>query len=286
VKRILVSTLVAACFPFLSFSATHYTAVTTTATEGGHSNTFKVESWVDGAHARVVFKGSTAAAGIPEGRYIVTNDGAQTLYMVNPDERSYSRWDINAMLQSAGAAMNAMGGMVNMQVENQHIESATPAPGPEIHGLSTTHYVFDTTYDLVVKVFGMKHRQHVESHEELWTTTELKGTGFAAWLGKHPPKTGNKALDDLVATAFHNVGGMVLKQLTKTTTTDKKGRAQVNTQKMEVTSIEEVKVDPSIFSVPEGYREVPPEAAVAGMQQEEQQDKNEHPSLKSILGAF
>jgi len=288
-KRLFLTAAITVAAPMAALAGTHFTAVTTTTIEGKKPQQYTVESWVEGPKARVVFKGSTEQAGIPKGSYIITTDGARTLYMVNPKDKTYSEWDIDAMLKSAGAALNAVGGMVKMEVENQHIKAQPPAAGPAMHGLPTTHYVFDTSYDLIVKVFGMKHGQHVVSHEELWTTTALEDPGFAAWLRKRPPKTGNKTIDDLVASAFHDVNGMLLKQVVKSTTTDKKGHATVTENTMEVVSLENANVDDSMFTIPSGYREVQPQAAAAGNQQQQQEGQEQHkgkPSLKSILGAF
>jgi len=289
-KKFLIAAALVTSAPVLALAGTHFTAITSTTVEGKKPQQYTVESWVEGPKARMVFKGSSAEAGIPKGNYIITTDGARTLYMVNPKEKTYSRWDIDALLKSAGAAMNAVGGMVKMEVANQKVKATPPAPGPTLHGLPTTHYVFDTSYDLIVKVFGMKHKQHIESHEELWTTTALKDPGFGAWLRKRPPKTGNKTIDDLVAAAFHDVNGMLLKQVTRTTTTDKKGRTNTTDTTMEVVSLEKANVDDSMFKIPAGYREVEPQAAVAGNQQaqKQQQEEQDHgkPSLKSILGAL
>jgi len=289
VKKTLMTVVILALAPLTALAGTHFTAVTTTTMEGKKPNQYTVESWVEGPKARIVFKGSTEQAGISKGNYIITTDGARTLYMVDPKEKTYSKWDIDALLKSAGAALNAVGGMVKMEVQNQHVKAQPPVPGPTIHGLPTTHYVFDTSYDLIVKVFGMKHGQHVVSHEELWTTTALKDPGFAAWLRKRPPKTGNKSIDDLIASAFHDVKGMLLKQVIKTTTTDKKGRTTVTDNTMEVVSLEKANVDDSMFTIPSGYREVQPQTAVAGQQEQRQEQQEQHkgkPSLKSILGAF
>ena len=292
-RKILMTAAIALWAPVAALAGTHFTAVTTTTIEGKKPQQYTVESWVEGPKARMVFKGSTQQAGIPEGNYVITTDGARTLYMVNPKDKTYSKWDIDAMLKSAGAALNAVGGMVKMEVENQHVDAKPPAPGPTMHGLPTTHYVFDTSYDLVVKVFGMRHGQHVVTHEELWTTTALKDPGFAAWLRKRPPKTGNKTIDDLVANAFHDVKGMLLKQVTKSTTTDKKGHATITDNTMEVVSLQKTNVNDSMFKIPAGYTEVAPQAAMAGNQsegqQEQQHQQEQHkgkPSLKSILGAF
>ncbi len=290
-KKILMTAMMVASASVTALAGTHFTAVTTAITDGKEAQQFTVESWVEGPKARMVFKGSTTQAGIPTGSYIISTDGGRTLYMVNPNDKTYSEWDIDAMLKSAGAAMNAIGGVVKMEVANQQVKTQPPAPGASIVGLPTTHYVFDTTYDLIVKVFGMKHGQHVVSHEELWTTTALKDPGFAAWLRKRPPKTGNATIDELVASAFHDVEGMILKQVIKTTTTDKKGRATVTENTMEVVSLEKANVDDSMFTIPKDYREVAPLATAAGAQQDQGQEQGEEehddkPSLKSILGAF
>ncbi len=259
----------------------HFVAENRTEAAGQKPNLFTVEGWVEGDKARVVFKGSSMGAGVPEGSYIISTDGGKTMYLVNPEEKTYSAWDMEAMLQSAGAMMNAMGGVVKMEVRDKKVEAADPVPGGEIAGYPTTKYVFDTSYTMVMKVFGMGKSMHVESHEEIWTTDKLADPGFGAWLRKKPPKTGNADLDALIEAGMKDIDGVVLKQVTRSTSTDPKGKSTTTVSTMEVTTIDETTVDDSMFQIPAGYTEKPlvPEGA-------EQPEGEEQPEMPKGLGGL
>ena len=251
----------------------HFVAENRVETAGKEPQTYTVEGWVEGDKARMVFKGSSMQAGVPEGSYVISTDGGKTLYLVNPEEKTYSRWDMEAMLQGVGTMMNAMGGMMKMEIQDQKVDAAEPVSGGKILGYPTTKYVFDSSYTMVIKVFAMKQEQHVVSHEEIWATTDLADPGFAAWLRKRAPKTGNEDLDALIEAGMKDIEGVVLKQITRAETTDSKGKTTSSVTTMEVTALDETTVDDSMFRIPAGYTEKPllPEGAEQPGDEEEQE---------------
>ena len=101
----LILLLLAAALP--AAAGTHYTAETTTTGPDAEQAT-SVEAWVDGAAAKIVFHESGTPV-LEKGNYIVTTDGGKTLYLVNPEEKAYAEWDLEAMLQMVGSVMQAMG---------------------------------------------------------------------------------------------------------------------------------------------------------------------------------
>ena len=235
----------------------HFTSETRAENEGQQPFTYTVEGWVEGDGAKIVFKDGPRPAGIPEGSYVVSSDGGKTLFLVNPKEKTYSRFDLQAMMGAAGSLMHGMSGVMKMKIEDKKVDAKPPVDGGKILGLPTKKYVFDTSYTLAMSVLGMKHRMHTVTHEEIWATTALTDPGFGAWLSKKPEKTGYPELDELIAMAMHDIEGITLKQVMETTTTDKKGKSQHSTQTTRVTSLEKASVDPAMFTVPSGFTEKP-----------------------------
>ncbi len=258
----------------------HFTSENRVENEGQQPVTYTVEGWVDGDGARIVFKGGTGPAGIPEGNYIVSSDGGKTLFLVDPKEHTYSRFDLEALMGAAGSIMHSLGGVMKMKIEDKNVEAKPPVDGGTMLGFPTRKYVFDTSYTLAMSVLGMKRRMRTKTHEEIWTTMALSDPGFGAWLSKKIQKTGYPELDELIAMAMHDIEGVTLKQATETITTDKKGKAQRSAQTMTVTALEKADVVPSMFEVPAGYSEkpwmaqgMPPQGAGSDGQQEEKEER-------------
>lgn len=236
------------------FAGVQYTAVTTTETEGqrGQQRTV-VESWVDGPKAKVLFRDSDTP-GMTEGRYVLTKDGGQTLYLVDPQEKTYAEWDLQAMLSALGSMMEAMGPMMDFQIDDVQVEELAKEPGPSMHGLSTTHSRYRTTYTMTIKVMGMGRANSVESVQDVWTTDALGDAGMGVWL-RNRPTTGFDEVDELMEAEMGKVQGFPLKSVTRSTTTGQKGkRSSTTTTTMEVTELDRsASIPASTFEIPEGY---------------------------------
>lgn len=237
-------------------AAIHYRATTTLETEGQKPQRTEVEAWVDGPNAKIVFAESGAPM-LEAGQYLLTRDGGQTLLLVDPEEKTYAEWDLDAMLQAFGAIMQSIQPLVNLTIDDVEVTPAGSEPGGEIHGLPTTHSTWRTAYDLTIKVFGMGRASHVESVQETWSTTELSDAGLGIWLRK-APATGFAEIDELVAAETKTLQGFPLKTVTSTTTTGQKGKRESTSRTtMEVTSLDRAAAAPEGgFEVPAGYSPV------------------------------
>ena len=79
-----------------AFAGIHYKS--TTHTDGSSKvGDAQVEGWVSGAKARVDFRESGNPVA-KKGSYLITKDGGKTVYLVNPEEKSYALWDLKAMI--------------------------------------------------------------------------------------------------------------------------------------------------------------------------------------------
>lgn len=283
-RSITRSTLLLTAFAVLAAAparaAIHYQAQTTVAAEGQKPQRTQVDAWVDGANAKVVF----AEAGVPtfeKGQYLLTNDGGQTLYLVDPEEKTYAEWDLEAMLQAFGAIMQSIQPLVNLKIDNVEVTKVAEEAGGTLHGLPTTHATFRSEYDMTIRVFGMSRASHVESVQETWSTSELSDAGLGIWL-RNVPTTGFEDLDRLVAAEMQTVQGFPLKTVTVQTTTGQKGkRESSSTTTMEVTSLDRSATVPAgTFELPAGYTKTEM-APVAGEGEGEGEEAN---PLRGIFG--
>lgn len=253
----------------------HYVAETmTTGSNMKQPDTVAVEAWVEGANAKVVFTeaGETNPL-LGEGKYILTHDGGETLYLVDPEAKTHARFDMNQLVGFVGAF--AESGMLDMTVSNHSIEELDRGDGPDMHGYDTDYYKFRTTYDLEVKVLGIKGADHYVMESETWSVEDLQASGFNSWL--QPKETGFEAVDTLIQGEVEKIKGFAFKSVVKTTTEGKKKkRATWTTSATEVTEFESVNVDNSIFELDPASQEislvalsaVPPEGEEAPEEEE------------------
>jgi hypothetical protein len=233
----------------------HYSAVTTMEGPNAPQPT-RVEGWVDGPRAKIVFSES-GMPNLESGQYMLTTDGGKTLFLVDPEEKTYAEWDLQAMLQIFGSVMESMQPLLNLSIDNVTVEKLAEESGGTIHGLPTTHTTFRTTYDMRIKVLGMSRASHVETVQDTWSTTAVEDIGLGLWL-RQAPTTGFGDLDELVAAEMQKVQGFPLKVVSVSTTTGQKGKRESSTTTTtEVTSLDSSATIPaSTFEVPKGYERV------------------------------
>ena len=231
----------------------HYQAVTKAQDASGRSTNIEVEGWVSGGSAKIVFKES----GNPmfhEGAYLLTKDGGKTLYLVDPKEKTYAVWDLDAMVGMAGAMMQGMGPLLKVEVSDPKVEDLGSSDGGTLLGLPTRRSRSKTSYSMKVKVLGMGQSTDVVTEQDIWATNALSDVGLGVWLRSDPPKTGNPQIDKLIA-AQAKIEGFPLKTVTVSTTTQK-GRSNTTRSTMEVKTLDtKAIVAEATFELPAGYKQ-------------------------------
>jgi hypothetical protein len=246
---------VAAAVP--AMAGIHYQATTKTDAQS-RSSEVRVEGWAAGDKAKVEFKESTDGNPVTQkGTYIVSKDGGKTLYLVNPEEKTYAVWDLRGMLGAAGAVMNGVGPLLKVQFSEPKVEKLAEDDGGTLLGMPTRHYKYRTSYTMTMKVLGMGNASDVVTEQEFWTTTKLGDAGLGVWLRSEPPRTGNAELDKLLTAESYKMQGFPLKTVTVTSSTDKKrGRTNTSRSTMEVTQLDaSAAVPATAFEIPAGYKE-------------------------------
>jgi Domain of unknown function (DUF4412) len=280
VRRLVLSLTAALLLAAVPCSAgIHYKSTTKTWSEGdranGRNSDVQAEGWVAGEKAKVAFVESNGNPVAQQGTYMLTKDGGKTLYLVNPQDKTYAQWDLQGMLGVVGAVMNGMGPLLKIQFSDPKTEKLAEDDGGLVAGVPTRHYKYRTSYTMSVKVLGMGNTANVVTDQDIWATTKVTDIGLGVWLRADPPHTGNKEFDKLLTSSAGKFQGFPMKSVTVSTSTQQKGNKQTVTHvTMEVTQFDAgASVPASAFEIPAGYKETqiaPTQQGEAGQKQEEE----------------
>ena len=272
-KLSVLGVVVLLVFAAHSFAGVYYVAQTTA--EGGKSaekQNMVVKAWASGDGGKVVFEESENPM-MGKGTYIITKDGGKTMFLVDPKEKTYMKWDLESMMGLLGGAMK----MMNLKFTDPKVEALGEEPDGLVAGVPTVHYRFRTTYAMSMSFMMMKKNSKVVKDEEIWAATKLADAALGIWLRKTPPKTGNEDMDKLIKAEMGKVQGFPLKRRTVQTSTDEKGKKEVTTITIEVTELQMVPVPDSTFEIPSDYKET----SLAGTGKGEQGEES-NPLLKML----
>jgi hypothetical protein len=237
-----------------SFAGVEFVAQTRS--EGGGDVT--VHAFVSGSSAKVVFVDSEVED-YAVGDYMLSPDEGKTLYVISPSTRTYTRYNVQAMMAGMGGMVHDMRGMMKVSFESPKIEKLLEEIGKPIAGLPTRHYRYRTSYTVSVNMAGA-HKVSTVMEEDIWATEELSDPALKVWLKQDPPTTGDEQVDKMIRGEMAKVQGFPLKRVTVTRTVDSRGE-QKSRSEMNVLEVKQVAVPDSEFVMPRGYREVPPKRA-------------------------
>ena len=165
-----------------------------------------------------------------KGSYLITTDGGETLFLVDPEEKTYTEWDLRAMMNMVGAVMEGMGGMFQIEISDPEVEKLLEENGETIVGLPTTHYRYRTAYTMDMKIMGMRRDpRSVEMVQDIWSTEEVADPALAVWLKREPPTMGNTGLEKLIDTEMSKMKGFpdLKTDPTESISTGQKGKHSV-----------------------------------------------------------
>lgn len=243
-----------------------YKASTRTQDAAGRGMDMVVEGQVEGQQARVDIKESDNPL-IAAGAYLLTKDGGRVIYLVDPAEKTYAQYDVQALLGAAGSVLASMGPLLKFEVSEPKVEKLAEEDGGTVAGLPTRHYRFRTSYAMKVRVLGIGQATNVVTEQDIWSTDKFQDPGLSVWLRASSPRTGNEQLDRLVAAETGKVQGFPLKTVAVSTSTNKKGKESVSRVTTEVTELKTgVAVADGAFEIPAGYEET--EIALPGQMPE------------------
>ncbi len=216
-----------------------------------------VHAWVDGDKAKVLFIEGDTNSMTKSGTYLVTPDGGETLYLVNPNDKNYFQWSLDGMFASLGVLMQSMGPMLSFEFSDPKLEKLGEEAGPSLLGHSTRKVVTRTSFVMDAKILGMRRHDTIVSTVESWIAGDLEDLGLGIWLRTKPPATGNEEFDELLLHGWESMQGFPLKSHTTTVTTNKKGKSSTSISTTEVTLLREETVPPSTFEIPADFELIP-----------------------------
>ena len=79
---------------------------------------------VEGPKAKIEFVSGRGGPGMQKGNYMLSQDGGNTIYIVNPQEESYMKLDVDKVAATAGQFMNAAKGFMNMTASDPKVENS------------------------------------------------------------------------------------------------------------------------------------------------------------------
>ncbi len=238
----------------------YYEAVTSNNIAGSKKgDTMTVHSWVDGDKSRVEFLSGEKDGWMADGNYLVTVDGGENTYLIDPKEKTYARFSFEEMMAGFGQmmkTMESMGGMVKMDFRDVSTTKISEEPGGEMMGYATTHYRYKSHYVMEMSIMGMGQTNTNDTIQDLWVTDKLDARGFAMWLRPdRGMQTGNEGLDKLFNQEMSKLNGFPLKATTQTTMVDKKGKQTQSSSSTIVTVLRTESIPAGKFEWPSDYTE-------------------------------
>jgi hypothetical protein len=251
-KQVAVLVAAAALMASQAFSGIYYEATTSAeGRKGADMVNTNVKGWVAGDKAKIVFESSNNPMA-KKGMYMITQDGGKAVYMVNPEEKTYFKWDLDSLVGMAGSMMK----MMNLKFADPKVEKVGEELDGVIVGLPTIHYTYNISYTQSMKFMMMHKTTKVAKVQEVWSAPKLVDAALGIYLRKTPPSMGDEEYDKLLRAQMEAMKGFPLKVKTVQTDTDEKGKATTTTTTMEVTKLELSFATPdSTFEIPAGYKE-------------------------------
>lgn len=246
---------------FLLLAVTHgfagmtYIAETRTILGSNDSNgDFRVQGWVSGNRARMEFLQS-ALPQLETGTYLVSNDGGNTVYFVNPKDKTFELWDISGMISNMADMMRSMRGEMRVRFEEPKVEKLLEEEGPKIQNLPTRHYRFRTSYKATIDMYD-SDTIYTVTEEDIWTTNAITEPGVKIFLDRRM-SSGDEQLDRILDQEMGKVVGFPLRRLTSTRQETKKQVTETRSE-MNIVELKTLDVADSVFEVPKGFAEVDP----------------------------
>jgi hypothetical protein len=229
-----------------------------TKTDGGREAMAKdmvLTAWVDAGQAKMQWD-ETSNPMFPKGSYMLVNKKGE-ITLVNPDKKTYSKFDLAAMMEDVNQAMGAASQFgFKMEIEDPKVEKILEEPGPVMLGYPTTHYRWRTSFTTVMHMPRPMHdrRMPTEEIEDVWTTTaiDIPMAAMKAFSGMEGGGMSGE-LRKLADLAKAKMTGFTLKRVTVSTSEGGHGRSVTTTT--EVKDVRTVNVPASTFVIPPDYTE-------------------------------
>lgn len=215
----------------------------------------------DQAKIEITDAGAAGTTGMfgGKGSYFIVKDGGKEMFLVDPSQKQYMAWDMAGLVGGMTKMMGAMGGMVKMQMTDVHIDAQDLGAGETVQGYPTRHMRMVQNYTMTTSVFGRTSKTTNATTTEIYLSPTLKIA--------NPFVTNSQAMS-MTSDLFNNPdyktqmmaaqakmpkGGVPLKSVTTTISTDSKGKQETTVSTMEMLNLHAGNIPASAFAIPKDY---------------------------------
>jgi hypothetical protein len=199
-----------------------------------------------------------------KGAYFIVKNGGQVMYMVDPNQKQYMKWDMQAMLAGMSKVVNAVGGFVKMQISDPKVDVQDLGAGETVQGYPTRHYRMIQNFTMSASVLGHKSTTRSESTVDYYFSPTLRianpfvanSQQMAAMSQFDMFNNSDYKTQMSAAMAKMPKNGVPLKMVSTTVSTDDKGKQETSTSVMEMINFKATNVPSSAFEIPSGYTEI------------------------------
>jgi hypothetical protein len=197
-----------------------------------------------------------------KGSYFIVKDAGKEMLLVSPNDKTYMKWDIANMFAGMSKVVNAVGGLVKMQMSDIKISAEDLGAGETVQGYPTRHYRMIQNYTVSASMFGKKSNNRTETTVDYYFAPNLRianpfvsNSQQMAMLSQLD-MFNNPDYKSQMTTAMAKMpkSGVPLKTVTTTVTTDEKGKQETMTSVMEMVNFKTTNVPASAFAVPSDYK--------------------------------
>lgn len=213
--------------------------------------------------------------GMKKGGYMLFDAEAGTMAMVSPEDKAAMVFEGAGL----GAMAGAVGSVVKMDVSDLKVNVEDLGAGERLLGRATQKFRITRGYSMQVSVFGKKSKTTHESVTEAWISKEmLVDKSWEAWsdrFARGSTRLGGDAMQKLIEAEKQVPKGVPLKQTTATTDTDDKGNVTKSKMTMELTSLKQEDISPTVFEIPKDYTVTDTKQTLAQTEKAMQQAKDD-----------
>jgi hypothetical protein len=186
------------------------------------------------------------------------------MLLVVPKEKQYMKWDIANMFAGMSKVLNAVGGLVKMQISDVSIDAQDLGAGETVQGYPTRHIRMVQKYTVSASMFGKSSKTRSEATTDYYFAPSLRianpfvsNSQQMAMMNQFDMfKNSDYQAQLSAAQAKLPKNGVPLKTVTSTINTDEKGKQETTVTTMEMVNFQKGNFGKSDFAVPADYKMV------------------------------
>jgi hypothetical protein len=197
-----------------------------------------------------------------KGTYFIVKDAGQQMLLVSPNDKTYMKWDIANMFAGMSKVVNAVGGLVKMNMSDIKIAAEDLGSGESVQGYPTRHYRMVQNYTMSASMFGKKSISKIESTVDYYFAPSLRianpfvSNSQQMAMMSQLDMFNNPDYKSQMSSALAKLpkNGVPLKTVTTQVSTDEKGKQETSTTVMEMVNFKASNIPASAFAIPSDYK--------------------------------